>query len=71
MTVKQAATRVGVSPSLIYDLCREGVLRHSRHGRPGRRGTIRISEDALNDYLASCEREHHLSEDIEPLLIIQ
>ena len=57
MTVKEAAARVGVSPSLIYEMCRLGSLRHSRHGRPGCRGTIRISEDALRDCQAACERD--------------
>jgi hypothetical protein len=31
------------------------VLRHSRHGRPGNRGSIRISEEAVAEYLAACE----------------
>jgi excisionase family DNA binding protein len=66
LTVKQAAVRIGVSQSLVYELCRLGVLRHTRHGRPGRRGTIRIAEDALRDYLASCEREGGVEDD-QPL----
>lgn len=70
MTVKEAAARAGVSASLIYELCRLGVLRHSRHGRPGRRGTIRISEDALRDYLAACERDGEPADD-GPLRIIR
>ncbi|MGH7602498.1 MAG: helix-turn-helix domain-containing protein [Gemmatimonadaceae bacterium] len=51
LTVKQAAARLGISPSLIYALCRSGVIAHTRHGRPGKRGCIRIEEPALLAYL--------------------
>lgn len=71
MTVKQAAARIGISASLVYELCRLGALRHSRHGRPGRRGTIRISEDALRDYQSSCEREGEEAGDDGPLRFIR
>lgn len=57
MTVKQAAQRLGLSPSLIYSLCAFGVIKHTRHGRPGRRGCIRISEEAIAEYQASCRVE--------------
>jgi excisionase family DNA binding protein len=57
LTVKAAAARIGVSPSLVYELCRLGLIRHSRHGRPGKRGTIRLSEEAVEEYLATCRRE--------------
>ena len=57
MTVKQVAVRVGISPSLVYALIQAGVIRHTRHGRPGKRGCIRISEEAVAEYLAACERE--------------
>lgn len=53
MTIKQAAERIGISLSLTYELCRLGLLRHTRHGRPGCRGTIRVSEEAVAEYLAS------------------
>ena len=56
LSVKEAAARLGVSDSLVYELCRLGVMRHARHGRPGRRGTIRITEGAVAEYLAACER---------------
>jgi excisionase family DNA binding protein len=56
LTVKQAAQRLGVSPSLVYELCASAAIRHLRHGRASSRGTIRISEEALADYLKSCER---------------
>jgi excisionase family DNA binding protein len=55
MTAKQAAERIGISLSLVYDLCRFGVLKHTRHGRPGKRGTIRITEEAIAEYLDACQ----------------
>jgi excisionase family DNA binding protein len=57
MTVKQAAARIGVSDSLVYELCKAGLIRHTRHGRPGKRGCIRIEEADLDAYRASCLRE--------------
>jgi excisionase family DNA binding protein len=53
MTVREAAKRIDVSPSLIYALCRDGVIPHTRHGRPGKRGCIRITEEALAAYIAA------------------
>jgi excisionase family DNA binding protein len=57
MTVKQAAQRIGISTSLLYDLCALGIIKNTRHGRPGKRGTIRISEEAIAEYQASCRVE--------------
>ncbi|MFO0849849.1 MAG: helix-turn-helix domain-containing protein [Gemmataceae bacterium] len=57
LTVKQAAVRAGVSDSLVYAWCRDGGLRHSRFGRPGRRGCIRIATADLERYLADCTRD--------------
>ena len=71
MTVKQAANRIGISPSLIYALCHEGILRHTRHGRPGRRGTIRISEDAVREYLVACEHDAPVEQEEVSLKYIQ
>jgi excisionase family DNA binding protein len=65
MTVREAALRIGVSASLVYELCWQGVLRHTRHGRPGKRGTIRISERAVAEYVVACERES--TADLAPL----
>lgn len=48
LTVKQAAERLGLSVSLVYALCAAKKLRHERHGL--RRGTIRIPEDAIDEY---------------------
>jgi excisionase family DNA binding protein len=48
MTVKQAAQKLGISVSLVYGLVGAGKIRHERHGLG--RGTIRIPEDALEEY---------------------
>ena len=63
MTVSECSKRIGISPSLVYELCRLNLLRHSRHGRPGKRGTIRISEEAVAEYLAACERKQAVPDD--------
>jgi excisionase family DNA binding protein len=51
MTVKEAAEKLGVSVATIYQLCAARKIRHERHGL--RRGTIRISEDAIEEYRES------------------
>ena len=48
LTVKQAAERLGVSPSLIYALVAARRLRHERIGL--KRGVIRIPADAIEEY---------------------
>jgi excisionase family DNA binding protein len=48
LTVKEAAERLSVSPTLVYALCSKGLIRHERHGLG--RGVIRISEEALEEY---------------------
>lgn len=48
LTVKEASEILGVSSALIYSLCAAHKLRHERHGLG--RGTIRIPEDALEEY---------------------
>ena len=50
MTVKQAAVCLEVCPSVVYALCQAGVLRHARIGLPGKRGVIRISPEAIEEY---------------------
>lgn len=42
LTPKQVAERVGVSDSLVYEWCAQGLLKHYRFGGKGRRGCIRI-----------------------------
>jgi excisionase family DNA binding protein len=51
-TVKQASQELGVSESLLYNLCKAGRIRHERYGLG--RGTIRISRDALDEYRKGC-----------------
>ncbi len=55
LTIKAAAERLGVSPSLLYGLCRAGKIRHERFGLG--RGTIRIPPEALDEYRRRCVRE--------------
>lgn len=50
LTVKEAAERLKVAPATIYMLCAQGRLAHVRVGTGGR-GTIRIREQDLTDYL--------------------
>jgi excisionase family DNA binding protein len=52
LSVKQAAERLNVKESTIYAAVEQGLLRCYRiRTRPGSRGTIRISEEQLLDYL--------------------
>lgn len=53
LTVAQAAERLGISDSLVYELCASGALPHVRLGRPGRRGVIRLDPVDLDAFLAS------------------
>ncbi len=52
-TVKQAAQKLAISQSLVYALCKAGKIRHARHGVG--RGTLRISDDALEEYRQAAE----------------
>jgi excisionase family DNA binding protein len=56
MTVKQVATRLGISVALVYIWCDQG-LAHYRLGRKGSRGSIRVSEDDLEAFLATLKCE--------------
>jgi excisionase family DNA binding protein len=49
LTVKESSQRLQVSESLVYALCATGRIDHHRCGLG--RGTIRIEEKALEDYL--------------------
>ena len=64
MTVAEASRRIGISLSLTYELVRLGLIRHSRHGRPGKRGTIRVTDEAITEYLMRAEHAviepHHV-----------
>ena len=57
LTPKEAAGRIGVSDSLIYEWCATGLLPHYRFGKPGRRGKILIDDTEFNAFLASCRQE--------------
>ena len=56
LTVKGAAEKTGVSPAMIYGWCASGRLVHLRLGGKNRRGSIRIAEDDLDAFLASCKQ---------------
>jgi excisionase family DNA binding protein len=69
-SVKQTADRIGVSASLVYALCRDGVLPHTRHGRAGKRGCIRITEEAVAAYVEASRgegRHRYAPLDLRPL----
>jgi excisionase family DNA binding protein len=53
LTVKAAAERACVSESLIYAWCADGTLPHTRVGRKGKRGHIRIAVEDLDGAMAS------------------
>jgi excisionase family DNA binding protein len=53
MTVKQAAERMAISESLVYELCACGTLPHVRIGKPGSRGCIRLTEADIQEFLGS------------------
>lgn len=57
LTVKQAAEQVGISESLVYEWCAEGILPHYRFGRKGRRGKILIDETEFEAFLAGCRQK--------------
>ena len=57
MTVAKAAARAAVSESLIYAWCADGTLPHTRVGRRGKRGHIRIAAEDLDGVLASFKVE--------------
>jgi excisionase family DNA binding protein len=52
LSVSEAAERLSVSEALVYALCASKRIRHERHGL--KRGTIRIPEDALDEYRQRC-----------------
>ncbi len=54
LTPKEAADRIGVSSSLVYQWCDERRLPHYRMGGKGRRGKILIAPKDLDAFLASC-----------------
>src|SRR5579872_2359648 len=67
LTPNQAAEKAGVSTSLVYEWCAQGLLPHYRFGRQGRRGTIRIEEAELEAFLARCRQAARPPEETPPL----
>ena len=57
LTPKQAADRIGVSTSLIYQWCKEGLLECFRFGGKGKRGKVLIDPEALDRFLESCKQQ--------------
>jgi excisionase family DNA binding protein len=57
LTPKQAADRIGVSDSLVYQWCEQGVLAHYRFGGEGKRGRILIEATDFDAFLVSCRQE--------------
>jgi excisionase family DNA binding protein len=55
LTVKEVAGRLQVSPATVYHLCAQRKLAHVRVGAKG--GAIRIREQDLREFLASCQVE--------------
>ncbi len=56
-TVKEAAERLKVSPSLVYQWCEAQLLAHYRFGTKGRRGKIMIAPGDLETFMRQCRVE--------------
>jgi excisionase family DNA binding protein len=67
LTVREASERTGVSPSLIYDWCSQGLLPHYRFGKPGCRGKVLINEAELEGFIAAHRREARPQAEAPPL----
>ncbi len=66
LTVKNVAERLAISESLVYELLAAKQIAFHRIGK-GRGGSIRISEDDLEDYLAERRVERREPERKAPL----
>lgn len=66
LTVKQAAERLGVSATLVYELVADGALPCYRLGGRGRRGVIRFSEADLLAFLERRRVEHRPADPARP-----
>jgi excisionase family DNA binding protein len=66
LTVRQVAEQLKLSVASIYQLCAEGKLKHYRLGLG--RGTIRISEEQLQQFLKEAESR---GESVPPALALR
>ena len=57
LTPKQAAEQNGVSVSLVYQWCHEGLIEHLRLGAQGKRGKVLIDPASLDRFLDSCRQQ--------------
>ncbi len=65
LSVKQVSERLGVSRACVYEMVALGKLSHVRIG--ARRGTIRIAESALEEYLAGAAERFSLPKQPSPV----
>jgi excisionase family DNA binding protein len=65
LSVIEAAERIGVSESLVYQWVEERRIPHYRLGGKGKRGKVMIEEADLSAFLASCR--HEAKPDVPPL----
>ncbi len=56
LTPKQVAERIGVSVSLVYQWCHDGLIEHMRLGGQGKRGKLLIDPESLDHFLESCKQ---------------
>jgi len=59
LTVKEAASRLRVSKSLVYEWCRDRRLSHVRLGKQGKRGRILIRVEDLDRLIREQQVERH------------
>jgi excisionase family DNA binding protein len=57
LKVQQVAERLGISASLVYQLCAEGLLTHLRLGGKDKRGRVMVEEADLMAFIQQCRRE--------------
>lgn len=65
LSVQETADQLGISPGVVYGLCARKRLRHERHGLG--RGTIKIPEDALDEYRQSVTVDVEQREGMPPV----
>ena len=59
LTVKEAASRLRVSKSLVYEWCKDRRLSQVRLGKQGKRGRILIRSDDLDRLMTEQQVERH------------